>query len=94
MAQHDDLSDLGKALAELDEARGVAPAMELAAYGSPYLSRPAGIKALGRLGRIEGLQSRQSHRGRGRSQGRATTVFGALRRAGRANSRGDGGATD
>jgi len=47
-----------QALAELDEVRGIAPAMELAAYGSPCLSRPAGIKALGRLGRIEGQQEK------------------------------------
>ena len=39
------------ALASLDEERGIDAAMKLARYGSPYRSRPAGLNALGRLGR-------------------------------------------
>lgn len=41
------------ALAALDEKRGIAPAMKLASYGMPFRSRPRGVDALGRLGRID-----------------------------------------
>jgi len=42
-----------EALSRLDDPRGIDPAMELAAYGAPFRSRPTGIEALGRLGRLK-----------------------------------------
>ncbi|MFO0839103.1 MAG: M1 family aminopeptidase [Phycisphaerae bacterium] len=40
-----------RALADLDEKRGLEPAMRAGAYGQPYHSRPTGIDAVGRIGR-------------------------------------------
>ena len=42
-----------EALAALGDERGIEPAMRLAALGQPYRTRPAGVRALGKLGRSE-----------------------------------------
>jgi aminopeptidase N len=47
-----------EALARLNDPRGVGPAMDLAAYGQPFNSRPAGIRALGTLGKIESARDK------------------------------------
>ncbi|MGH7176362.1 MAG: M1 family aminopeptidase [Tepidisphaeraceae bacterium] len=39
------------ALAELADARGMAPAMQLSAYGMPFRSRSSGIEAVGKISR-------------------------------------------
>jgi aminopeptidase N len=47
-----------ESLARLDDPRGVAPAMELAAYGQPFISRPHAIRALGTLGKAESARDK------------------------------------
>ena len=47
-----------KALAELDDLRGLEPAITLAAYGAPTWGRSAAITALGQLGRHESVRDR------------------------------------
>jgi aminopeptidase N len=47
-----------KALAQLDDPRGVDPAIALASYGAPVFGRPAAITALGQLGQNESARDR------------------------------------
>ena len=47
-----------KALAQLDDPRGVDPAIALAAYGAPVFGRPAAITALGQLGQRRSVRDR------------------------------------